>query len=53
VSTVSEHLDLRSRPRRVTRADIPVPFAPDLELAMLPDRAGLRAAIHATLGVTA
>jgi pyruvate dehydrogenase E1 component beta subunit len=50
VATVCEQVDLASRPRRVTRADVPVPFTPDLELAMLPDRDSLRQTIRASVG---
>jgi pyruvate dehydrogenase E1 component beta subunit len=50
VATVCEQVDLASRPHRVTRADVPVPFTPDLELAMLPDRDSLRQTIRASVG---
>lgn len=49
VSTVCEHVDLASRPRRITRADLPVPFTPALEQAMLPDQDSLREAVRASV----
>ncbi|HEU4702833.1 MAG TPA: transketolase C-terminal domain-containing protein [Conexibacter sp.] len=47
VATAAEEMDLRVPPRRVTRADAPIPFAVDLELALLPSRAQLAEAIRA------
>jgi pyruvate/2-oxoglutarate/acetoin dehydrogenase E1 component len=49
LATATEEMQLRSRPRRVTRADAPIPFAVDLELALLPSRPQLTEAIHAVL----
>jgi pyruvate/2-oxoglutarate/acetoin dehydrogenase E1 component len=49
VATVLENLDLAARPVRITRADIPVPFAPNLEAAMLPSRQLLIDAIRTTI----
>lgn len=49
VSTVLENLELAARPVRITRADIPVPFAPNLEAAMLPSRELLIGAIRTTI----
>jgi pyruvate/2-oxoglutarate/acetoin dehydrogenase E1 component len=49
VATAAEELTLASRPRRVTRADVPIPFAVELELAVLPSRAQLVAAVRAVL----
>lgn len=49
VSTVVENLELAARPLRITRADIPVPFAPNLEAAMLPSRELLIGAIRTTI----
>lgn len=49
IATVCEHVDLASRPRRVTRADIPVPFTPALELAMLPDQNLLSDSVQASV----
>lgn len=46
VSTVCEQVDLASRPVRISRADVPVPFTPALEEAVLPNRQLLIAAIH-------
>ena len=40
--------DLRAQPRRVTWADVPIPFSPPLEQAVLPAAEDLRAAILAT-----
>ncbi|MGI8418067.1 MAG: hypothetical protein ACR2P2_18060 [Nakamurella sp.] len=34
--------------RRVTRADVPVPFAPDLERAVVPGRAAISDAVLKT-----
>jgi pyruvate dehydrogenase E1 component beta subunit len=50
VATAAEELTLASRPRRVTRADAPIPFAVELELAVLPSRAQLEAAVRAVVG---
>jgi len=47
VATAAEEMDLRVAPRRVTRADAPIPFAVDLELALLPSRTQLAEAIRA------
>ena len=46
VATAAEEMRLVVPPRRVTRADIPVPFAVDLERAMLPSRVQLAAAVR-------
>lgn len=46
VATAAEEMRLVVPPRRVTRADIPAPFAVDLERAMLPSRAQLAAAVR-------
>ena len=47
MATASEEMPLRTPPRRITRADAPIPFAVDLELELLPDREQLAAAIRA------
>lgn len=47
VATAAEEMALRVPPRRVTRADAPIPFAVELELALLPSRAQLADAIRA------
>jgi pyruvate dehydrogenase E1 component beta subunit len=41
VATVVENMSLEARPRRLTRADVPVPFSPILEEQVLPSRAQL------------
>jgi pyruvate dehydrogenase E1 component beta subunit len=46
VATAAEEMRLVARPRRVTRADAPIAFAVDLELAVLPSRAELAAALR-------
>jgi pyruvate dehydrogenase E1 component beta subunit len=46
IATAVEELDLRVPPRRVTRADAPVPFAVELELALLPSSEQLAAAVR-------
>ena len=48
VSLVAEHCfeDLRARPRRVTRADVPIPFSGTLEREPLPTRALLAQAVR-------
>jgi acetoin:2,6-dichlorophenolindophenol oxidoreductase subunit beta len=46
VATAAEEMRLVARPRRVTRADVPISFAVELELAALPSRAQLAAAIR-------
>jgi pyruvate dehydrogenase E1 component beta subunit len=49
VSTVVENLRLNARPRRLTRADVPVPFSPILEEAVLPSRAQLTKALWSVI----
>jgi pyruvate/2-oxoglutarate/acetoin dehydrogenase E1 component len=49
VATASERMRLVAAPRRVSRADAVIPFAVDLELALLPSRPQLAEAIHAVL----
>ncbi len=49
VATAAEEMRLVSPPRRVTRADAPVAFAVGLELAVLPSRAQLAAAVRAVV----
>jgi pyruvate dehydrogenase E1 component beta subunit len=48
VATAAEEFDelLGAAPRRVTRADAPIPFAVELEVALLPSRAQLADAIR-------
>jgi acetoin:2,6-dichlorophenolindophenol oxidoreductase subunit beta len=41
--------DLRSAPVRVTAADVPIPFSPNLEREVLPNQERIVAAAHATL----
>jgi pyruvate dehydrogenase E1 component beta subunit len=47
VATAAEEMPLAAPPRRVTRADAPIAFAVELELAALPSRAQLAAAVRA------
>ncbi len=49
VATAAEELPLVAPPRRVTRADAIVPFAVELERAVLPSRAQLAAAVRSLL----
>lgn len=46
LATAAEELDLVAPPRRVTRADVPISFAVELELRALPSRERLEAAIR-------
>jgi len=48
-ATAAEELPLVAPPKRVTRADVPVPFAVELELEVLPKRAQLEAAVRAVV----
>jgi acetoin:2,6-dichlorophenolindophenol oxidoreductase subunit beta len=50
VATAAEEMHLVARPRRVTRADAPIAFAVELELAALPSRAQLATAVRAVAG---
>lgn len=45
IATAVEEFGLRVPPRRITRADAPIPFAVELELALLPSRERLAAAV--------
>jgi pyruvate dehydrogenase E1 component beta subunit len=47
VATAAEEMRLVAPPRRVTRADAPIAFAVELELAALPSRDQLAAAVRA------
>jgi acetoin:2,6-dichlorophenolindophenol oxidoreductase subunit beta len=49
-ATAAEEMRLVTRPRRVTRADAPIPFAVELERAVLPSRDQLTAAVRAVAG---
>lgn len=49
VATVAEISSVIARPRRVTRADCVIPFAPGLEAALLPTQKQLVAAVHAVM----
>jgi acetoin:2,6-dichlorophenolindophenol oxidoreductase subunit beta len=49
LATVAEEMPLATPPRRVTRADVPISFAVELELAALPSRDRLRAAVLAVM----
>jgi pyruvate/2-oxoglutarate/acetoin dehydrogenase E1 component len=46
LATVAEELPLAAPPKRVTRADVPISFAVELELAALPSRERLRTAVR-------
>lgn len=46
IATVSEAADLRARPARISYPDIPVPFAPEMEHAVLPSAAKVAAAVR-------
>ena len=50
VATAAEEMNMQAPPRRVTRADAPVPFALELERAVLPGRDALERAIRAVVG---
>jgi acetoin:2,6-dichlorophenolindophenol oxidoreductase subunit beta len=49
VATAAEEMELVAPPKRVTRADGVVPFAVELELAVLPSRAQLEDAVRAVV----
>jgi acetoin:2,6-dichlorophenolindophenol oxidoreductase subunit beta len=49
LATVAEELPLATPPKRVTRADVPISFAVELELAALPSRDRLRSAVLAVM----
>jgi pyruvate/2-oxoglutarate/acetoin dehydrogenase E1 component len=49
LATVAEEMPLATPPRRVTRADVPISFAVELELAALPSRDRQRAAVQAVM----
>jgi pyruvate/2-oxoglutarate/acetoin dehydrogenase E1 component len=46
LATAAEEMDLVAPPRRVTRADVPISFAVELELRALPSRDDLEAAVR-------
>jgi acetoin:2,6-dichlorophenolindophenol oxidoreductase subunit beta len=46
-ATAAEEMELRAPPRRVSRADAPIPFAVELERELLPSRGQLAEAIRA------
>jgi acetoin:2,6-dichlorophenolindophenol oxidoreductase subunit beta len=49
IATIVEEMPLRSRPRRVTRADVAVPFAPVLEKTVVPGQDAIAAAVKAAM----
>jgi len=49
LATAAEEMELAAPPRRVTRADTVVPFAVELELAVLPSRSQLERAVRAVV----
>lgn len=53
IATIVEEIRLRATPRRVTRADVAVPFAPVLERAVLPQEEAILAAIIEVAGEAA
>ena len=50
IATVAEEVPLRSKPRRVTRADVAIPFAPVLERTLIPGKDAIAAAIKDVMG---
>lgn len=51
IATVAEAADLKTRPQRISYPDIPVPFAPEMEHAVLPSKDKVVAAVERMLGV--
>jgi len=51
LATAAEEMDLRFPPKRVTRADVPVPFSSGIEQTVLPSRTRLEAAVRDVLSV--
>jgi pyruvate dehydrogenase E1 component beta subunit len=49
IASVSESVTLRKRPRRISYPDIPVPFAPSMEHAVLPNKDKIVVAIQEML----
>ena len=49
LATAAEEMELVARPKRVTRADVVISFAVELELAALPSRERLAAAVRAVV----
>jgi pyruvate dehydrogenase E1 component beta subunit len=49
IASVSESVKLRKRPRRISYPDIPVPFAPSMEHAVLPNKDKIVVAIKEML----
>jgi pyruvate dehydrogenase E1 component beta subunit len=49
VATAAEEFSLRARPCRITRADAPIPFAVELETALLPSAAQLAEAVRSSM----
>jgi pyruvate/2-oxoglutarate/acetoin dehydrogenase E1 component len=50
IATVAEEVPLRSYPRRVTRADVAIPFAPVLERTLIPGKDAIAAAVRDVMG---
>ena len=46
VATAAEEMALHAPPRRVTRADVPISYAVELELAALPSRERLATVVR-------
>jgi acetoin:2,6-dichlorophenolindophenol oxidoreductase subunit beta len=49
LATAAEEMELVAPPRRVTRADVPISFAVELELRALPSKERLAAAVRAVV----
>jgi len=50
IASVSETVDLRTRPRRISYPDIPVPFAPSMEHHVLPNKDKIMSAVRDVVG---
>lgn len=49
IASVSESVELKKKPRRISYPDIPVPFAPSMEHAVLPNKDKIVAAVREML----
>jgi pyruvate dehydrogenase E1 component beta subunit len=49
IAFAAENLSMVAAPRRITRADVPVPFAPVLEIQVLPSREQIATAIRSSV----
>lgn len=50
IASVAEAVSLRTRPRRISYPDIPVPFAPSMEHHVLPNKDKIIAAVREVVG---